>query len=150
MSTRFPLHIVKLRDPKLIQQRIDIPIIRIICPVKFEFPEGTTDFFPAFVDSGAPISLVPQKIWKYCKIRILGKSVLRGLIPKEECELPAEIGKLSCFLLNQCKEVQKFEIVAYLPKTDRVPIILGFEGLLQKAQIFIDCKNDEAFLEVKE
>jgi len=37
------------------------------------------------MDTGAPISLVPPKIWKKCDIEIVGETELLGVIPKREC-----------------------------------------------------------------
>jgi len=138
---------VELEDPRLSEQGIKIPIMRVVCPVKFKFPDGLTAFHPAIVDTGAPLSLLPQKIWQHCEVKILGKSTLRGIIPKKACQLPANVGALNCFLLDEGGGVQEAAIIAYLPKTDRVPIILGFETLLRKSKIVIDCESRDAFLE---
>jgi hypothetical protein len=138
-----------LEDPKLAEQGIVIPIIRIVCPVKFKFSDGFTDFHSAIVDTGAPLSLIPQQIWQHCELRILGKSTLRGVVPKKGCQLPAAIGELDCFIQDENGAVQKATIISYLPTTDRVPIILGFETLLRTSRIVIDCEGEAAFLERK-
>lgn len=147
MSIRIPLRIVELEDPKLAEQGISIPIIRVVCPVKFKFPDGFTDFYSAIIDTGAPLSLLPQQIWRHCDVRTLGRSTLRGVVPRKVCQLPAKIGELNCFVQGEDGAVQKATIISYLPKTDRVPIILGFETLLRTFKIVIDCENNFAVLE---
>lgn len=147
MSIRIPLRIVELEDPKLAEQGIAVPIIRVLCPVNFKFHDAFTDFHSAIIDTGAPLSLIPQQIWQHCEVRILGRSILRGVVPKKVCQLPAAIGELDCFVQDESGEVHQATIISYLPKTDRVPIIIGFETLLRISKIVIDCESNSAILE---
>lgn len=68
----------------------------------------------AIVDTGAPISLVPPKIWKKCRVDILGETELRGVIPKKECAIQVKAAKICLRLLDPEYVTDEIETKAYL------------------------------------
>jgi hypothetical protein len=45
------------------------------------------------------------------------------------------------------KATDEIKLVAYLPLTNKLPIILGFKDLLEKFKINADYQNNQAWLE---
>jgi hypothetical protein len=43
----------------------------------------------------------------------------------------------------------ELEILAFLAKTDQVPLILGFAGLLERFPVHFDYEGGEAYIEEK-
>jgi hypothetical protein len=46
---------------------------------------------------------------------------------------------------SECKE---FDVITYLAMTNDVPLLIGFQGLLERAALRIDYQGKEAFLEI--
>jgi hypothetical protein len=116
--------------------------------VAFATPDGgTTAEWLAIVDSGAPLSMLPLKLWRQCAITIRGESTIRGIVRKRECELDVQIGDVTCLLMAEDGSIVPVPLTAYLAPTDDVALLLGCEGLLNTLQLFVDRTNDVAYLQ---
>jgi len=121
--------------------------IRLLTVVQFRTTETWSDPQIAIVDTGAPISLVPQKIWKKCGVDILGETELRGVIPKKECTLQVQAAKICLRLLDPEYVTEEIETKAYLAQTDNIPLVIGFEKLLSEFNVFFSYYTNKAFIE---
>ena len=126
------------------EKRCDV--IRLWCGIKFETDNGLTATYPAIVDTGAHISLIPKRIWSTSKVKILADHYVRGLIPKPECKMGVKVGEISGYLVDQEGITSKYKSSSYLAPTNDVPIIMGFRELLTKFRVCFDYP-DEAWLE---
>ena len=126
------------------EKRCDV--IRLWCGIKFETDNGLTATYPAIVDTGAHISLIPKRIWSTSKVKILADHYVRGLIPKPECKMGVKVGEISGYLVDQEGITSKYKFLGYLAPTNDVPIIMGFRELLTKFRVCFDYP-DEAWLE---
>jgi hypothetical protein len=88
--------------------------IRLLTVVQFRTTETWSDPQIAIVDTGAPISLVPPKIWKKCGIHSMGETELRGIIPKKECAMSVKVSKICLRLLDPEYVTEEIETKAYL------------------------------------
>lgn len=74
----------KILDPEL---EIKIPkriyLIRLYADVIFKTPSGWTNPYPAIIDTGAPVTVIPLDLWKKCEINILGNHWIKGIVPKK-------------------------------------------------------------------
>ena len=120
--------------------------VRLLTVLQFRTPETWSDPQIAIVDTGAPISLVPPKIWKKCSINILGETELRGVIPKKECTMSVKVAKICLRLLDQEYVTGEIETKAYLAQTDNIPLVIGFEGLLSEFNVFFSYSTQNAFI----
>jgi hypothetical protein len=86
MSTRIGL----LFREQVIPDYRDLGIFAIgpMCRMAFRTPDGFTDPYPAIVDTGASISLIPLQIWKGWSIEAeaIRDSTIRGVVPLKECQ----------------------------------------------------------------
>ena len=55
-------------DLDLIEQGIAVHLIRLTASVQLQTTEGWTRKYKAIVDTGNPISIIPNSIWKKAKI----------------------------------------------------------------------------------
>lgn len=70
-------------------------------------------------------------------------------MPRKECTLPVKVGEVHCVLLDEKEVSDEIKTTAYLALTDRIPVILGFQDILTKFQLFCNQKDKEAYLERK-
>ncbi len=121
--------------------------IRLLTVVQFTTGKTWSDPQIAIVDTGAPISLVPPKIWKKCSFDSLGETVLRGVIPKKECAMPVKVAKICLRLLDPEYVTEEIETNAYLAQIDNIPLVIGFEKLLSEFNVFFSYYTQNAFVE---
>ncbi|MFQ6087914.1 MAG: hypothetical protein ACE5K0_03310 [Candidatus Methanofastidiosia archaeon] len=82
------------------------------------------------------------------KIDILTDYELRGLISKKECFLPVLVGRVGCLLIDEFgNKTKRLNILAYLPFTSEIPLILGFKTVLEKFELYVNYAKDEAWIE---
>jgi len=101
----------------------------------------------AIVDTGAHTSVLPLTLWQRFAVEIDEKDVtVGGINDRPECQIPASLGKVKCFLTDETGQVSpELDIPCFLAETDRVPLILGFANLLSRFKICFDYENKEAF-----
>lgn len=146
MSIRLALHIDEhpgRDDPTLI-------ITRLVAWVSFLTIDGSlTDPEPAIVDTGAPLSLLPRYIWRDCRCLKLRDDVVQGIVPDPDCALPVIDGVVACILRDDTGQVSDLlTIRAHLALSDKVPLLLGFAGLLNRADVRFSVEKGQAYLEI--
>jgi hypothetical protein len=78
-------------------------------------------------------------------------SSMRGIIPREECKLPVDIGEINCVLLDaEGNKTKETTIYAFLAFSDLIPVVLGFKFLLERFKICFDCEEGLAWMDEKE
>jgi hypothetical protein len=121
--------------------------IRLLTVAQFLAQRGWTEPEIAIVDTGAPISLIPHRIWRKCVIKIIGEAKLRGVIPKEECVMSVKVATVGLRLIEPEYATEKIEVKAYLAPINEVPLIVGFENLLSEFNVFFSYYSQIAFIE---
>jgi hypothetical protein len=148
MSTRIPLAFEEFLDPHWAQQGITALITRLVVRVAFVTPDGgSTEERKAVFDTGAPVALLPLGLWQRCAVTIKGESVLRGVIRKRECELPVQIGEVTCHLPAEDGSTVSVPLTAYLAPVEDIALLLGCDRLLGRFQVVIDRPHKAAYLE---
>ncbi len=141
------LYFREFNDLDLFAKGAKSNIIRLFVDARFKTSNGWTDPYPAIVDTGAHITIIPFNIWNECLVNLTTEYVVRGLVPKRECTLPILIGNIICALVDKEKQTEGFEIQAYLAHTNNVPLIVGFCDLLEKFKVYMDYSNKKAYIE---
>jgi hypothetical protein len=146
MSIRLTLRIDRHPDP----DDPTLVLTRLLAWVSFLTVDGKlTEPELAIVDTGAPLSLIPQDIWQDCRYLKLGDDVIRGVVPKPECELPVIDGLVACVLQDDAGRMSGLLTVrAYLAYAEDVPLVLGFSSLLDRADVRFSIERGEACLEI--
>ncbi|MEW6609275.1 MAG: hypothetical protein AB1414_17835 [bacterium] len=149
MSIKISLYFKRYLNLDLIEKGVKIEMIRLIGGVRFRARDGWTELSPAIVDTGAPVSTLPKRIWSECQVHKLAEYELRGVVPRKECFLPVVVGEIGCVLVDEEAVSNELLIKAYLADTDEIPPLIGFAGLLDKFKINIDYLENKAYLEQK-
>ena len=121
--------------------------IRLLTIAQFLNVRGWSEPEVAIVDTGAPISLVPYRIWRKCTNEVIGEAELRGVIPKKECVMPVKVAVVRLRLVEPEYATEGIEVKAYLAPNDEVPLIIGFENILSEFNVFFSYHTQIAFIE---
>jgi hypothetical protein len=146
VSIKIKLVITRALIPSLAE--FGVQGVRVVGKVVFKTNNGYSEPRYAIIDTGSPISIIPPRVRTTSKVKILKDYKITGLVDKEECKLPVSFSELTCRLLDEENITDDLPIKADLAYTDELPIILGFADLLDEIVIYIDCKNDCAYLKV--
>ncbi len=136
----------KVVDPRYAYR--SLTIIRLLANVQFVRTDGRlSKVVEAIVDTGAHTSVLPQRLWQRFAVEIDEEDVtLGGINDRPECQIPASLGRVRCFLTDETGQFSsELDVPCFLAKTDRVPLILGFANLLSQFKICFDYENREAF-----
>lgn len=145
MSTRIKLHISQRpdRDDPL------VVVTRLICRVAFCREWGVLG--PeryGILDTGAPVSLIPRRMWQDYPILRLKDTTVKGIVDRPECVLQVIDGVIGIILTDGESTSEPLTIRAHLAHTDDIPLLLGFSGLLDRADVCFSVNRNEAYLEI--
>ena len=127
-----------------------LTIVRLLADVQFVQSDGQlSKIWAAIVDTGAHTSVLPHSLWQQLEVEIDAQEVaLGGMNDRPECRIPADLGRVRCFLTDETGQFSPELIVpCFLAHTDRVPLILGFAGLLAQFHICFNYATGVAFAE---
>ena len=119
-------------------------VTRLLCRVSFGTWNGFSETYWAIVDTGAPTSLIPYDVWQECRVLKLKEGIIRGIIDKPGCNLGVITGAIKCVLEDEEGISDELVIRADLAPVNTVPLLLGFTGVLGRAQISFDSKAGAA------
>lgn len=148
MSIRIRLHFSKALDLELIEKNIEIWLRRITIQVSFKKPRDWTQPYEAIIDTGAPVSILPPAIWQEIEKEILGEYKIQGIVPKKDSYLPVKIANVFCVLMDEKNVTDTLKIKAYLALEEKAPLVLGFENIISRANLYINSKNSEGYIEI--
>lgn len=135
-------------DPRF--GNVPITVIRLMGWIRFRREDGSfAEMVRAIIDSGAFLSVLPQYVWRDLTVNISVADVsFGGINPHPECQIPAALGQVRGVLVDEKgAHSQEITFPAFLAKTNQVPLILGFAGLLAEFKVCFDYKPDEAHIE---
>lgn len=144
---RVNLYFTIVKDPELEQKVPGVDLIRLKTRIRFKIDQGWTEEYSAIVDTGAPVSLIPAFIWEKIQRVEYADHQVGGL---GKGSIPVSVGRIGCMLTDrQGNKTKELEVIAYLAKTDKVPLILGFKDLLEGFNICFDHREKRAYVEDK-
>ncbi len=124
-------------------------IIRVRCYMRFKHKDDWSNLEAAILDTGAYISLLPKHLWEFAAYKVIGEDRLRGVVPKEGCELPVNIAVVTAVMEDMCGNVsEEIDFRAYLVNSNDVPLIIGFKDLLEHFDIHLNIKNNDGHIEM--
>ena len=124
-------------------------IIRLKCGVQLKTPYGWSKPYSGIIDTGAHLTAIPSSMWeKISFIQKIGKSKLFGLSKRKECALQGELAIVTLILIDEMgNQTPELKLMAFLAETDQIPLILGFNGLLEKVSLHLDYAHAIAYIE---
>jgi len=146
MFIKIHLRFKELMDFDPVKENVFLRGLRLFTVIQFQTSTDWSELIPAIIDTGAPVSVIPGKVWETSVFEELTSYSISGLVPNPECSLPVTIGEITCRLLDEKNSTPAIPFRAYLAHTDKVPVILGFADMLEKFHLSIDFQKDEAYL----
>jgi hypothetical protein len=147
MSSRIELFFIT--KPEDTEQEYAVPSIRLMAYVKFATLDGLTEFYPAMVDTGSPISVVPFKIWARCSVKLFGPDRLASFSDNPECEIPVQAGEIRLVVQDRLgARTDELVVRADLCDTSEVPLILGMHDVLARGVLHADYPRSQVWFEV--
>lgn len=124
-------------------------IIRLKAGIQFKTPAGWSIPFGGIIDTGAHITAIPSSLWR--KISFIEKSenyTLFGISKNKECGLSGRLSEATLILVDENgNQTSELKVPAFLAATDQIPLILGFNGLLEKMPLYVDYKKKIAYVD---
>ena len=101
----------------------------------------------AIIDTGAHTSVLPEKVWKVAERKVIVDYELRGINPRPECAIPAQLAEITCTLYDYSgNHSDDLLVPSLLAQSNEVPLILGFAGLLSKFEVRFNYQAESAYL----
>ncbi len=125
------------------------PVTRLIAGVQFEQEDGSwSQVHDAMVDTGAFVSVVPQFIWRSLKRVVRAEDIyFGGVSQRKVCQIRSDFGVLVWRLTDAKGRLSSpLTAPAFLAKTNRVSLLLGFAGLLDKLEMHFNYEKGEAWV----
>lgn len=146
IGLEFETHI----DLDLLVQGITLRLIRLIASLCLQTNDGWTRRYKALIDTGNPISIIPNSIWNKAKISWLlpHKSELSGI---GSGKIFGRLGEIVLILLDErtvSPTTPTIKAKAFLLDDDKVPLLLGFEDILTDIKLICDYRTKTAYLQI--
>jgi len=119
--------VIRSLDLDMIEKGIELWLMRWFCRIRFETTNGWTKEHLAIIDTGSPLCLVPQEIWKDCKIEIIADTQMYFGFSKDREGVPVKLGEVHHVIVNEDGYVNGGNVKAYLVLTSDIPLILGLD-----------------------
>ena len=131
---------------------VPLKIVRLLAKIQYINIDGSkSKVYKPIVDTGAHTSILSARIWQNIKFEIKTENAwLSGINDHEECRIEAMIANVEGILsddIGNCTKPLKF--LAFLAKTDRVPLLIGVAGILEKYHLYWDYQNNITYLQKK-
>lgn len=127
-----------------------LKFIRLVAKVQFQLPDASfTEPWITVFDTGAPMGVLPRRLWRMLAPEIhVPDATFGGISRRKVCQIRCSIGTVRGRLIDEDgTRTRMYNFPAFLAKIDRVPLIIGFAGLLEKFTNHFDYPADEAWVE---
>jgi len=143
IELEFETHI----DLDFFEQGIAVHLIRLTASVQLQTIEGWTGKYKALVDTGNPISIIPNSVWSKAKISqvLSDKSDLHGI---GGGKISGKLGEVTLLFADRKTISPLIKAKALLLDDDSVPFLIGFEDVLTDIKLVCDYKTKTSFFEI--
>src|SRR5437868_271486 len=119
--TRIRIEILRGPYQPAMASGFHIESCRILTDVSLHCAGGWTPFRPMIIDTGAPLSLFPRRMWQQADTRDMGRIRIGGVIRKAECMLDVTLATAVIAIRDRTTQLGPMEVHALLADTDDVP-----------------------------
>jgi len=143
VSTRILLHFRKSAHSPL--KAANLNVIRLIGSVRFQQENGWSDAFRAIIDTGSPVSVIPEYIWQ--RIQRSPFDAPQHHIGLAGRQLPVDLATVRCAAVDEANVSPPFSMRAYLSHGDSDFLLLGMADFVTRSLLHCDYQKGEAYLE---
>lgn len=148
MSTSIELEFETHIDLDFIEQGIAVHLIRLTASLQLQTREGWTRKYKALVDTGNPISVIPNSVWSKGKINwiLSHRSDLLGI---GGGKVSGKLGEVTLVLVDKKTASPPIKAKALLLDDDSVPFLIGFEDIMTDIKLVCDYKSKTSFFQIR-
>ena len=144
---RLALEVTRTPDLEALRSTRRVYHYRLWARVRFQTTTGWSEPHRALIDTGAPYSLVPLSLWPALATRHPHDQSIAGIVPGETAQLNAVLAQVFAQLLDERGRSPRLALWAMLAESDRVPLIVGWAGCLDRATLIVHGRRRLAWLE---
>ena len=148
MSTSIELEFETHIDLDFVEQGIAVHLIRLTASLQLQTREGWTRKYKALVDTGNPISVIPNSVWSKGKINwiLSHRSDLLGI---GGGKVSGKLGEVTLVLVDKKTASPPIKAKALLLDDDRVPFLIGFEDIMTDIKLVCDYESKTSFFQIR-
>lgn len=148
MSTTIELEFETHIDLDFVEQAIAVHLIRLTTSLQLQTSEGWTRKYKALVDTGNPISVIPNSVWSKGEINWIlpHKSDVRGI---GGGKVSGKLGEITLIFVDKKTTSPPIKAKALLLDDDSVPFLIGFEDILTDIKLVCDYKSKTSFFQIR-
>lgn len=136
-------------DLEALEAGVAVHLIRVTASIRLMTSTGWSHPCQAILDTGNPVSLVPQNRWQVASVSFLTSMSfpVYGLGATAETAIRGRLGRVMVCMDDARASTPLLETVAYLLDDDRAPLVLGCGGILTRAVLRAGLGARQASLE---
>jgi len=148
VSTSIELEFETHIDLDFVEQGIAVHLIRLTASLQLQTREGWTRKYKALVDTGNPISVIPNSVWSKSKINwiLFHRSDLLGI---GGGKVSGKLGEVTLVLVDKKTASPPIKAKALLLDDDSVPFLIGFEDIMTDIKLVCDYKSKTSFFQIR-
>ena len=148
MSTSIELEFETHIDLDFVEQGIAVHLIRLTASLQLQTREGWTRKYKALVDTGNPISVIPNSVWSKGKINwiLSHRSDLLGI---GGGKVSGKLGEVTLVLVDKKTASPPIKAKALLLDDGSVPFLIGFEDIMTDIKLVCDYKSKTSFFQIR-
>jgi hypothetical protein len=147
VSTTIELEFDTHIELDLVERGISVHLIRLTASVQLQTTEGWTKKYKALIDTGNPISIIPNSVWRKAKIsRVLSdKSDVHGI---GGGKVSGKLGEVTLVFVDKSTVSPLIRAKAILLDDDSVPFLIGFEDIMTDIKLICDYAGKTAYFQM--
>jgi len=148
VSTSIELEFETHIDLDFVEQGIAEHLIRLTASLQLQTREGWTRKYKALVDTGNPISVIPNSVWSKGKINwiLSHRSDLLGI---GGGKVSGKLGEVTLVLVDKKTASPPIKAKALLLDDDSVPFLIGFEDIMTDIKLVCDYESKTSFFQIR-
>jgi len=148
VSTSIELEFETHIDLDFVEQGIAVHLIRLTASLQLQTREGWTRKYKALVDTGNPISVIPNSVWSKGKINwiLSHRSDLLGI---GGGKVSGKLGEVTLVLVDKKTASPPIKAKALLLDDDSVPFLIGFEDIMTDIKLVCDYESKTSFFQIR-
>jgi hypothetical protein len=145
MSIKIRLKYAMKFDLEFLSAGIKLRLIRLISIAQLLTKDGWTRRYDVIIDTGNPVSIIPQFIWEHAEIKWLyTKDVhLYGI---GSGNITGKLGEVQFVFSDDEHVSEPIKAKAFLANDNSIPFLIGFEDVLTTFSLQSNFATDSAFL----
>ncbi|MGH7597423.1 MAG: hypothetical protein ACREOI_13805 [bacterium] len=147
MSTNIALTFQTNYDLALLSAGLKVRLVRLLVNVCFKTTSGWTAPYEAIVDTGNPITVIPQKIRQQISSQILYPNKV-DLLEIGQGSVRGQLASVVISFQDPQTTSPLLQAKAYLLDDDSAPLSIGFEDGLTELRLVSDYPQQQAYFEI--